>query len=1252
MSGARPKVYARRSSSSSSDENTGALCHQSDSGELAISSRDAQAYQDDLQLSLACQQPGTVQGISYTGHVEGRDNVLLQPGANCELTFNSPLIQHTYVTYGDGTVVTSNDGEEGPRHQTHSADIDRLDDIASLANIPMGRPRSNVRRPQPQLPSTEQLEWLKWHLKRLYRTKLGEFQPLPWFDDLHLQLKDVYTNLQIVRKDRADRDLPFRRSGRGETGKRFGSNVRDSRDDSGLIRIEQIFDVNRNGEILRTEDQGGFQDEDTEKPKRIRIEGPPGIGKSIQCRKLACDWSSDLFQQFDFAFLLQMRYFSGDVKDAVFDQLLPEDTDIDKEGLWSYIRQTANQPKVLFILDGLDELKPQVRQTSDVIKLIQQRVMTDATVVATSRPHECTADLKGCPLHCNITGYTKANSQEYIHKYFSRHPHLANSLGSRIARDKNLVELATNPLNTMLLCIVWEDNDGSLPSTITGLFSSLVLCIVKRYCSKNDIAVAGTEIPGNVTTQLVEMGRVAWEGLLRNEVNFDEADFQSMTRGIEMFKLGFLTKDLGASRIEASFVWSFLHKTFQEYFAAVCLSKDAAAQEGLSGSVSTGMFEFIPHQLFLVEPRVRRLQANVSLTGPIATFKERVLRSLKDDNLHQVCLFLVGILKTRARAVFECFRSRLLSLQSSGDSDAKDQHRALFLFCIKCLIESDLDLVRVLYPCFPKTIDVSDLFAQVDNGTWRLCLPLILNAECPSVTRVDINLSTHPMTKEVASALVRNRFVTHLSITKVELDDMSVSSLNTEEQEDAHGGVPLWDVLTRAQSIRVFFAQILELTTSDRDSTLMAKLFRAMSICTPLSSIILKLHMAMEESDWEFPGLLPDELRLPVDLLASSSTLSTFKLWIYGTLKHHSRTEEYYESDSDGGGVYGGVDELEGYVPTSVDDQAFNESFGKLLCESKTIKTFSLWLMYRCTVFRHAKNFPCILANMLSVTEVLRHIVLHFSFYHKQKGRDNPITYKELTRFHIFKLVEALAQNRTLRTFELFIDDDVGVSRNKEDCSSEEDEATEQPCQAGSNQSQTLGGHRLKKADQDCLWPSIASVFQCNTVLHELILTFKYCLTESPESVQRMANAILALSGNSTLHTVKLSVILYRAKAGGRWDTSVSGIENVDEVFRALGNVVSTNTTLRCLHFHKADDPWRRASRERVSTMVSQNDKTWQVSVSKSALEQLASSTQRNMVLREFSVMGFRCEDEVDQELVDEMFSPVRGDLDITFSIY
>ncbi|CAH1268976.1 Hypp4058 [Branchiostoma lanceolatum] len=42
------------------------------------------------------------------------------------------------------------------------------------------------------------------------------------------------------------------------------------------------------------------------------------------------------------------------VKDAIFEQLLPEDTNMTPDQLWSYIQE--NQDDVLFILDGLDEL--------------------------------------------------------------------------------------------------------------------------------------------------------------------------------------------------------------------------------------------------------------------------------------------------------------------------------------------------------------------------------------------------------------------------------------------------------------------------------------------------------------------------------------------------------------------------------------------------------------------------------------------------------------------------------------------------------------------------------------------------------------------------------------------------------------------------------------------------------------------------------------------------------------------------------
>ncbi|CAH1268982.1 Hypp4059 [Branchiostoma lanceolatum] len=66
----------------------------------------------------------------------------------------------------------------------------------------------------------------------------------------------------------------------------------------------------------------------------------------------------------------EIRHMSGKVKDAIFEQLLPEDTNMTPDQLWSYIQE--NQDDVLFILDGLDELSQTARESTDVVALIQE----------------------------------------------------------------------------------------------------------------------------------------------------------------------------------------------------------------------------------------------------------------------------------------------------------------------------------------------------------------------------------------------------------------------------------------------------------------------------------------------------------------------------------------------------------------------------------------------------------------------------------------------------------------------------------------------------------------------------------------------------------------------------------------------------------------------------------------------------------------------------------------------------------------
>ncbi|CAH1268983.1 NLRC5 [Branchiostoma lanceolatum] len=200
-------------------------------------------------------------------------------------------------------------------------------------------------------------------LKDLYASEHARVRPLPWCEDLNLSLEEVYTNLQHQCKDD---------KGRFE-------------DTDTIVSLGDIYKTNK----ARAKNADAGTD-----VRRIRVEGDPGIGKSCSCQKLAHDWSSGKLGVFNAVFFLEIRHMSGKVKDAIFEQLLPEDTNMTPDQLWSYIQD--NQDDVLFILDGLDELSQTAREVTDVVALIQGKILRNCHVLVTSRPYHCVKDLEKC----------------------------------------------------------------------------------------------------------------------------------------------------------------------------------------------------------------------------------------------------------------------------------------------------------------------------------------------------------------------------------------------------------------------------------------------------------------------------------------------------------------------------------------------------------------------------------------------------------------------------------------------------------------------------------------------------------------------------------------------------------------------------------------------------------------------------------------------------------------------------------------
>ena len=549
-------------------------------------------------------------------------------------------------------------------------------------------------------------------IRQLYQSREGNLAPFAWCDYPNFNMNDIFTRLKIVNREK----------------------TRGTLTDDEITNMTAIFRPHPK----------------CQKPRKVLIEGDPGMGKTTYSQKLAYDWANKQnewdasFPAIEVLLLLRCNDIKSSIWEAIDEQILSEDIDGKaKETFFKYIKE--NQSKVLLLLDGLDEADPCERDM--YLSLLTCKLLTDCHVVITSRHEVGKKVSRYCDNLWEIVGFTEEDSKSFIRKYFQGKGHLAERFIERQVKHwyadpsdpnfRGLSDLAKNPLNLTLLCCIFEDSQEVYSqSTRTRLYIEIVLLVLRRYEEKNGLENNNDQdLISLYREKLTLLGRFSLHSLRKGKWYF--------VKEKDMDNFGFFSFQEGGTKSKPCTRCVFSHKSFQEFFAGFYLA-----------------FQVIERKIDFAD----------LLTD------ERYLKELKE-----VFLFMSGIIAFKREEIVEsiliCMAKHISGLLRRSDQKVKS-YMALACACVfecdysleKCKCKDEERELTCLEYTFGTHLDMSSLtevdLSSAEISDFGAAVISVVLEKNSSLTHLD--LSFNYIHEDVASllskALKANSSLTFLNL--------------------------------------------------------------------------------------------------------------------------------------------------------------------------------------------------------------------------------------------------------------------------------------------------------------------------------------------------------------------------------------------------------------------------------------------------------------------------------------------------------
>ena len=324
-------------------------------------------------------------------------------------------------------------------------------------------------------------------------------------------------------------------------------------------------------------------EKDNAERKVILIEGAPGSGKSTLAWNICQRWTSgELFQHFGTVVFIQLRDPAIQSAKSIED-ILPKQNKSQAERVAAKYQDCGGQ-NLLFVLDGWDELPAHLHMESifhEIIALPEKINLHLSTVVITSRPIAAGDLYRTVSSRVEILGFTPTEVTSYfteaLTEALKKDSQAVQKLQDQL-KERPMIEASCYlPLNAAIVSHLFLAQDHSLPTTLHGVFTSLVLCCLKRHETKQGQKTQNIssldKLPFDLQDPFKNICTLAYNGVMDNRATFSPEHLELLGLPEKLGTLGLIQGIESFTSLTSSVSYHFLHLSVQELLASFYISQ-------------------------------------------------------------------------------------------------------------------------------------------------------------------------------------------------------------------------------------------------------------------------------------------------------------------------------------------------------------------------------------------------------------------------------------------------------------------------------------------------------------------------------------------------------------------------------------------------------------------------------------------------------------------------------------------------------